>query len=206
LRASFSFAPGTTPWYLFPMKIQALAAGMKVRHSQYGEGVVESVSHADASVLFSNIIRTVDPEYVEPVSAEEAEKAKETADKVEGKGLSLKELVESTLAIALKRLGFENPNAVVDELGTRWHKGKMVLHPADPNLQPKEIPLEIFFHKIVGIRNQLRVLEQKINSNEKLTDADKIDLQQYISRSYGSLTTFNLLFKNREDQFSSKGE
>jgi hypothetical protein len=106
----------------------------------------------------------------------------------------------------LRRLGIENPNAVVEELGARWQKGRVVLHPSDPSLQTKEIPLEVLFHKIVGIRNQLRVLEQKVNANDKLNDAEKVDLQQYITRSYGSLTTFNLLFRNKEDQFSSKGE
>ena len=114
--------------------------------------------------------------------------------------------MESTVETALDRLGFENPDAVIDQLGARWHKGKLVLHPSDPTLTTKEVPLDVFFHKVVGLRNQLRVLEQKINGHPTLTDGEKVEMQQYITRCYGSLTTFNLLFKNKEDQFSSKGE
>jgi hypothetical protein len=101
----------------------------------------------------------------------------------------------------VEQLGFENPKAEVNKLGPRWHGGKAVLHPADPSLQTKEVPMEVFFHKIVMIRNNLRVLEQKINAHEKLSDAEKVEMQQYITRSYGSMTTFNILFRNKEDQF-----
>ncbi len=88
------------------------------------------------------------------------------------------------------------------DLGQRWEGGTMRIEPRDPSLQPKEIPVDTFFHKIVMVRDRLRVLEQKINSNSKLTDAEKVDLQQYITKAYGSLTTFNALFRDRAEGFS----
>lgn len=90
------------------------------------------------------------------------------------------------------------------EIGARWEGGTMLLKPADPELQPKEIPLEGLFHKIVMIRDRLRVLEAKLNSSDKLSEQEKIELQGYISKCYGTLTTFNVLFKSKADYFSSK--
>ena len=86
-------------------------------------------------------------------------------------------------------------------LGEKWTGGTMKLQPANLSLQPKEIPIETFFHKIVMLRDRLRVLEQNINSHSVLTDEEKVDLQQYITRIYGSLTTFNILFSEKEHYF-----
>lgn len=86
-------------------------------------------------------------------------------------------------------------------IGDKWIGGTMSLNAADKTLKPKEIPIDDFFHKIVMLRDRLRVLEQNINSNKKLSDEEKVNIQQYITRCYGSLTTFNVLFKNKEHWF-----
>jgi hypothetical protein len=87
-------------------------------------------------------------------------------------------------------------------IADRWKGGKIILEPKDTNLASKEIPIDTFFHKIVMVRDRVRVMEQKINSSKILDDQEKVDLQQYITRIYGSLTTFNVLFKIKEQQFS----
>jgi hypothetical protein len=94
------------------------------------------------------------------------------------------------------------------EMARKWEGGRLVLWPREEGLAGKELPMDTFFHKIVMIRDRLRTLEQRINSHDKLSDQEKVELQQYITRCYGSLTTFNVLFKDKEDQFSgsSKGE
>jgi hypothetical protein len=92
-------------------------------------------------------------------------------------------------------------------LAPKWEGGVVQLIPGKSELQGKELPIDAFFHKVVMIRDRLRTLEQKINAHPKLSDAEKVDMQQYITRVYGSLTSFNVLFRDRGDQFvGAKGE
>jgi hypothetical protein len=177
------------------MKIESLHIGMKVRHPQYGTGTIKTISETTSEIQFdSGDKRAVAPE---PSGLEPAEPRMSAS----GLNLPLKQFVEEIVAATLDKLGLDQPDAVIEKLGARWDGGKLVLHPTDPTLQTKEVPLETFFHKIVMVRNNLRVLEQKINAHEKLTDGEKVEMQQYVTRSYGSMTTFNVLFKEKEDLF-----
>jgi hypothetical protein len=176
------------------MKIQELTIGLKIRHPQYGFGIVKKLDEHTAEIRFDDVLRSVDPNLSGITPAEPIVSAT-------GLDMPLKQFIESIVHGTVAQLGIEKPESVIENLGLRWHAGKLVMHPADPTLQTKEVPLDVFFHKIVMVRNNLRVLEQKINAHEKLTDGEKVEMQQYITRCYGSLTTFNVLFKEKEDQF-----
>jgi hypothetical protein len=177
------------------MKIESLHIGQRVRHPQYGTGSVKTIAEVTADIQFDDgTRRAVAPE---PSGLEPAE----PQVTISGLSAPLKQFVSDTLDEAVRKLGLEKPGSVVEKLGARWHGGRLVLHPADAALQTKEVPLETFFHKIVMMRNNLRVLEQKINAHEKLSDGEKVEMQQYITKCYGSMTTFNALFQEKEDQF-----
>lgn len=173
-----------------------IKTGTKVDHERYGEGVITESGIAGFTVIFE---RSGKMEFSrlndEFEILEEGDGEAPTAD-----GKSVDEIV-GLLKNVLEEF---NGLSEVVELGDKWEGGTMVLNPGNPDLQPKEIPIEQFFHKIVMVRDRLRVLEQNINSHDKLSDEDKVHMQQYITRSYGSLTTFNILFKNKDEQFSSK--
>ena len=116
--------------------------------------------------------------------------------------LATYEKIEKSLTRVLRR--FSDIQETVP-LGQKWTGGRMVLYPGDKLLKEKEIPVETFFHKIVMVRDRVRVMEQRINASN-LTDEEKVDLEQYITRIYGSLITFNVLFKNKEEQFTGQKE
>ena len=172
---------------------------MRVRHPNYGLGTVRALDDQSATVQFDDgIRRQVSPEAsgVQPAEAQAS---------LSGMELPLGQLIAETVKAVADRLGIEQPGAVREELAARWHGGKVVFHPSDPTLATKEVPVDAFFHKIVMMRNNLRTLEQKLNGCDKLTDAEKFDWQGYITRCYGSMTTFNVFFRRKEDQFNSKG-
>ena len=106
-------------------------------------------------------------------------------------------LLKQALREALSEEGLVGTPA----LAQRFKGGALVIKPSDPALQPKEVPLEEFFRKIVRVRDQLRILEQKLNSLEKIDVEERRTLQGYVTRCYGTLTTFNVLFQDKGDHF-----
>src|SRR6185437_5370948 len=137
-----------------------------------------------AEIAFEDAPRKVAPASSDLQSAE-------TTATVSALEMPLANLIRDTAHAVVEALGLEQKDVVVEGLASRWQRGTLVMQSADSSLQPKEGPLETCFHKIVMIRNNLRVLEQKVHASDKLSDADKLDLQQSINRCYGSLTTFN---------------
>jgi hypothetical protein len=167
---------------------ELLGVGSRVKHPAFGEGVITRLHLAAYEVCFMQYgLRAVGKEYdkwevIEKIPAEEA--------------VSFNDAERSLMKI-LRTWG-----EVVEtvKLGDKWIDGKMILEPGEEGLKSKEIPIDVFFHKIVMTRDRLRVMEQRINTS-KLSDEEKVNLQQYITRIYGSLTSFNILFKHKEDYF-----
>jgi hypothetical protein len=171
--------------------------GLKVKHPAYGVGSIKAITEHTVDVRFEDgSVRTVSPEgsALQPAEPTVAVSGLDN-------DMPLAHFVKQVVDAAIDKLGLEKPEKVSNLMLARWHGGTMLLKPSDPSLQSKEVLLEAFFHKIVMMRNQLRVLEQKINAHETLTDAEKVEMQQYITRCYGSMTTFNVLFREKEDGF-----
>ena len=116
------------------------------------------------------------------------------------------ELTFESVKAAVREALLEELSIGSYEISNKWHGGKVILEPHDKTMQSKEIPMEMFFKKLTSVREKLRVIEQKTNNNPKLDAEDKLEIQQQITRAYGSLTTFNILFKNERDKFSGVKE
>ncbi len=167
-----------------------LGIGTRLQHTQFGPGVIVGVRYATYFISFINH------------GIKEVDKADPNLDEIIPENVTAE--VETASAVEkslLKILRQWSDTTEIVPIGDKWLGGMMSLHTADKTLKPKEIPIDDFFHKIVMLRDRLRVLEQNINSHKKLSDEDKVNIQQYITRCYGSLTTFNVLFKNKENWF-----
>lgn len=168
--------------------MELLGVGSRIKHTTYGVGVVIRLHKRIYDVCFIE-------SGIKPVSKDFAV---EVIDRVEPEySVSFSEAEDALIKILRE---WSDVTEVVS-MADRWKDGIMILQPGDKTLQAKETPIDVFFNKIVMLRDRLRVMEQKINAHKVLTNEEKIELQQYITRIYGSLTTFNVLFKHKGDQF-----
>ncbi len=162
--------------------------GDLVRHDEQGIGRVLEASGGDCTVYFPR---------------------RDKQSQVIEDELQMLSEAETTAYEMMKLAAFEVNREELPriELAPRWKNGEMVLKPGDAGLASKSIPIETFFHKIVMARDRLRVMEAQINAHKVLSDTEKVELQQYITRIYGSFTTFNVLFRDKQDFFvGQKGE
>lgn len=167
-----------------------LGIGTRLQHTMHGPGVIVGVRYATYLISFLHL------------GIKEIDKNDPALDEIIPENVTVEvETVSETEKSLLKILRLWSDVSEVVPLGDRWVGGTMILQPSDKSLKPKEIPVDVFFHKIVMLRDRLRVMEQQINAHKTLTDEEKVNLQQYITRIYGSLTTFNVLFKNKEQWF-----
>lgn len=178
------------------MSDKNLGVGSRVQHPKYGKGTVVDTDAEYYTIWFR------DTGEAKNISRDFGgmEVLEKTASEVVP--ITLDDIKNAMLDIIEEKSDLQETVT----LGGKWNRGVLIMKPGDTSLQPKEIPIESFFHKIVMLRDRLRVLEQKINAHSALTDEDKVEMQQYITRVYGSLTTFNVLFKQPADQFKGTGE
>ena len=195
--------------------------GSRVYSAQYGVGEVLAVEgYGDSEKLTirfdasgvqqimagSHFLEAAQPEPAPPDETPVSEGPPASPPPAGPAGGFTDDLKEAARA-ALRDLLREETGAGRAVMMERWRGGTLVMRPGRAGTKEKEIPLDDFFHKIVMLRDRLRVLEQKINANKGLGDSEKVELQQYITRIYGSLTTFNVLFAERDDWFvGQKGE
>jgi hypothetical protein len=174
--------------------------GTRVEHPHFGKGVIVDLASEVYIIWFKsqNGTKSVSKNYADLRILEH----KEADTAGSGAQLSVADIEEALENVLDRRL---NEFQLVP-MANKWNNGRLILKPADDSLQEKDIPVETFFHKIVMVRDRIRLIEQKINAHKVLTDEEKVDLQQYITAVYGSLTTFNVLFKEQHHQFKGSGK
>lgn len=170
-----------------------LGIGSRVEHPHFGKGVVVDSSTESYIIWFKSQqgTKTISKDY-EDLKTLQATDPDGASDKI-----TIADIEQALHNILDQRLH----DTQIVPIAARWKNGTMVLKPGDATLQSKEVPIETFFHKIVMVRDRLRVMEQKINAHKVMGDDEKVELQQYITAIYGSLTTFNVLFKETHHQF-----
>lgn len=176
--------------------MEDLAIGTRVKHPVYGEGIVSRSHLTIYEIFFERGGKMELTKYNADLDVISAPEEKPRT------GLTLAEVEKAMTYVLDKYQGLTYAVKMAD----KWKGGTLEIKPASPELQSKEVPMETFFHKIVMLRDRLRVLEQNINSHPKLDDDDKVQLQQYITRAYGSLTTFNILFAEKDDYFKGQSK
>lgn len=180
------------------MQTELLGIGSRVEHPHFGRGVVVDVASEFYVIWFKsqNGTKSIGKDFDLKV-LEKSEASSES-----GSSITLADIERALENILDQRLH----DVQLVPMAGKWNNGTMILKPSDASLQSKEIPIETFFHKIVMVRDRLRLIEQRINSHKGLSDEDKVDLQQYITMIYGSLTTFNVLFKETIHQFKGSSK
>lgn len=178
--------------------ISEAGVGARVEHAHFGKGVVVEATSETLTVWFKSQsgTRVVSRDY-EGLKLLTPGEATTTGSS----SISISD-IEAALDTVLERRLHEMQ---LVPMGNKWNSGKLIMKPGDSSLQEKEVPIETFFHKIVMVRDRLRLIEQKINAHKILTDEEKVDLQQYVTAIYGSLTTFNVLFREAHHQFKGMG-
>lgn len=172
--------------------MENLGIGSRVEHPHFGKGVIVDVGSEFYTIWFKtqNGTKSIGKDY-------ELKVIEKTEAVAENNAISLADIELALNNIFEQRLH----EFQLVPMANKWNDGTLLLQPKDSSLQPKEVPIETFFHKIVMVRDRLRLIEQKINAHKGLTDEEKVDLQQYVTAVYGSLTTFNVLFKETHHQF-----
>lgn len=176
------------------MEEKDFRVGTRIEHEKYGEGIISQNNNLTFKVIF---VRGGEIEFSKMSADFSVLEAASETDSNDQPRINVKEFEKMLLFVLNKYNAIENKA----DLGKKWEGGTLLLQPANPELKPKEIPIETFFHKIVMMRDRLRVLEQNINSHPALSDEEKVNLQQYITRIYGTMTSFNILFDDKNDYF-----